>query len=649
MGAICGIVSRSSDDIPLNLSEPMMGKLMIYPMDNWGIYRKGKIFLGNIINYITPESMMEKLPYEHTETSLVITADAIIDNRREVFRLLDIPEKDWGKIPDSKLILMTYLRWGEECPKHLVGDFSFVIWNSKSGELFCARDHVGRKTFFYRSSQKLFSFCTIMKPLLNLEGKDELNEQWVADYLALNTLAHEVDCSTTVYRNINQLPPGHTLKLNTNGLTIERYWNPLDVSELKLKNDAEYEEAFREVFFEAVRCRLRSIGEVGIMLSGGLDSGSVASVAAMMLNENGRKLKAFTAVPIPDYKNWLSRRLVADEREYIYEIVNKHKNIDIMHCSFDDINSYNSIDKLIGIIEQPYKIVQNFFWVNEIASKSAQSNCSVLLDGQLGNCTISYGDIDSYLVTLYGKRKYISILKEIYYYSKIHNYKYNDVLRCFLSQVCPTKVKGIYHKLKGTQIISEKNDSTKLINEKFAKELNIDKRFRELKKGEYKSVKQDIYEARKFIYDNILFSHAGAIATKISLEHGIERRDPSSDKRVIEFCMSLPESQFVSKGVERSLIRRAMVGILPDKIRLNHSTRGRQGADFVQRLQVNLMDIRKELRFIIENENINRYIRRATIEETLNSLDSLQNYKKHQNMQMLLIAIVFTRFINSCD
>lgn len=138
MSAIYGLLYKkdicNADDI-----KAVMDNLEKYNFDNSGVYQEDSIFLGCHIKHVVPEALSEVLPYDDKQSSYVITADAIIDNREELFALMDIPEKDWN-MPDSLVILEAYKRWGTSCTDWLVGDFAFVIWDKKKKELFCVRD-----------------------------------------------------------------------------------------------------------------------------------------------------------------------------------------------------------------------------------------------------------------------------------------------------------------------------------------------------------------------------------------------------------------------------------------------------------------------------------------------------------------------------
>lgn len=647
MSAICGIFNMDGRPVPQEMSSYMMKKLRGYCVDDVGMFRNREIFLGSAIQYITPESRIEKLPFIDSETGLVIVADAIIDNRRELFSIMNISSSEGYSIPDSQLILMSYKKWGEECPKYLVGDFAFVIWNKKKKELFCARDHVGKRAFYFYHSSNMFAFCTAMKPLFCVsESANKLNDVWIADFLSFDGPMHEVDCNETVYEHIKQLLPAFTIKLNTKEMAKKRYWNPLDKPKLHFKFDEEYEEAFREVFFEAVSCRTRSNGQVGIMLSGGLDSGSVACVAARQLAGDGKRLQAFSSIPFSNYKNFLNGSRIADERTYIEAILNQYKNIDSTYCSSENKNSISNVDKFIDLLEQPYKFVENFFWLNEIAALASKRGCRVLLNGQFGNLSISFGDIATHLISLHRTGRWISILREIRGYSKIMNINSFDVAKPFINIILPDNIKKIYNILRRNK---ETNELIVPVNPELALKCNVNERFRKIGIGPYTKLNNDLDDVRRIISGPRFFSQIGSADTKMSLAYGLQSRDPSMDKRVIEFCFGVPGEQYVRQGQERSLIRRSMFGILPDKVRLNYKVRGLQSADWLQRLLPIWKVVNIELENMMEKQSFQSYIDINKVRKAMKDVGDSPKNSSCGNMRMIIVSLIFGHFLNTFE
>jgi asparagine synthase (glutamine-hydrolysing) len=649
MSVICGVICLDGNPVPREVRAEMMNKLVCYPVDDFGEWIKGEVFLGNAIRYVTSEDQLEKLPYFHSETELAITADAIIDNRKELLNIFKISKEDWQEVTDSKLILMAYIKWGEDCPKYLIGDYAFAIWNSKKKELFCARDHVGKRTFYFYHSSNIFAFCTVIEPLLHvIKDSRALNEAWIADFLSVDGPINEIDCSSTIYKDIQQLLPAHYFIIDRNKSVKKRYWDPLHNKQLKLNSDEEYEEAFREVFSEAVNCRLRSIGSIGVMLSGGLDSGAVACVAAEKLKKKNGVLKAFSSVPFSGYKNWLPKNVIADEREYIEKILRDFNNIDITYCDCEGINSYNSIDRLLGTIEHPYNTIQNLFWIDEIASKATGTGCSVLLDGQFGNFTISFGNIETYLITLFKQCKWRALIRAINEFSNLHGYKRDNVLRYFFTLVAPNSIKSVYKWLKGIKTTNIKDELNSVVNHEFAVRQKVNERLKKAGLGPYYVDNKDMYNTRKFNMGFVPFSQTGDMETKISLQYGIIKRDPTRDKRVIDFCMSMPMNQFVNKGEERSLIRRAMNGILPEEVRLNYYFRGTQADDWIQRLLPVWKNIKEELESVLDN-NFGNYLDTSKVRKNLEIVGEVPRDDLYANIQRFISIIILKRFISKIE
>lgn len=646
MSAICGIFNTDSITVSSEISGKMMDKLKIYPFDHTGTWEQEEVFLGCGLQRITPESLGEVLPEYDADKQLSITADAIIDNREELFTKLNISKELGRETTDSDLILMAFDKWGIDCPKYLVGDFAFAIWDEKKKELFCARDHTGTRTFYYYYKANIFAFCTIMKPLFEVfKTEIELNERWITDFLALEGINQEYDYHETIYKDIFQLEPGHYAIINSNQLKKNQYWDPLnDIKQLNLTSDYEYEEKFRRVFSEAIRCRLRSIGEVGIMLSGGLDSGSTASIAAPILGESNKKLNAFSSIPCSyfvDYKP--SKYLITNETQEITELCNCVGNINATYCAFDEKNSASDINRYINILEQPYKMVHNLFWYGGIIEKAKAQNCKILLNGQSGNSTISQGEFLIYTLTLYKEKKFIELYREINAFASIRNFGRKRVTKEVFKRFIPYKLREIIGKYKTPNYDRFANEPVK---RDLIKKWNVEKRFNNKFFNPITPKYYDYYEQKYFACDPLAFSHIGAIETKLGLANNLLIRDATRDKRVIEFCLSMPSNQFVRGGNERYLIRRAMKGILPDKIRLNVSTRGRQSADWVQRLEKDWNSIEDEILCGVEDDNVRKYI---DCDKIINEINNLKNGLSIENDKifMLMITLIFIRFIKN--
>ena len=652
MSAICGIVYKTGQMISTHLAASIMAGFDQFSFDKTGTWQDGFVFFGCRLQWVTPESEWEQLPYADARANLLITADAIIDNRAELFDRLGISYDRRKWMTDSQLILQTYQKWGEACPEYLAGDFAFAIWDSHKQTLFCARDHTGNRTLYYYHDDTVFACATLIKPLFSvpeIAAKKKLNELWLADFLANPTVEHQLDPELTIYEPVVQLAPGTSLTLTQKGLRKREYWRVEKLGEFRLKSDAEYEEAFRAVLLEAVRCRMRSIKPVGVRMSGGLDSTSVACMAAAELRKTGRRLKVFSALPLQEYADYLPPSRVADESEYIEAVRKYAGNIDVFYDRSEGKHSLSDVEKFLALLEQPYKTVENIFWLNQLTERAREEKVGILLSGQTGNMTISWGNSSIYQAILLRQGHWWQLVKELYAYNRASGNV--NPLRHLASAVfmqLPRELRiAINQHIRKTAGRAYK--SLSLLNPELAQQVGMEQRWQRFGFDPYFLAVNNSVEERKKLLNPHAFNHLGVIKTKRSLASGVVSRDPTADKRLIEFCLQVPENQWVRGGNERYLLRRAMQGILPDKVRLNTSVRGKQSADFVQRLIPIWQDILQEAAAICDSPLCHYYMDTVKIEESIRTIGNnplqFQCDGENSGVRLLVRAIICKRFL----
>lgn len=642
MSAITGIINFNQDDVDLEQGSELMKALQKYPSDYVHTWYREKIFLGCHAQCITPESIEERLPYYDPEKQLAITADAIIDNRQELFDRLQVEYTQRKNMSDSKLILLSYRKWGEEAPKYLLGDFAFMIWDERKQLLFGARDFSGSRTLYFHRTKSRFAFCTIIGPLFTLpQIEKRLNEQWLAEFLAIPLTIDAMNCSATVYENIEQIPPAHTISVLNGKVIFSRYCTIAAGEMLKLKSNEEYEEAFRDVFQKAVSARLRTHREVGAHLSGGLDSGSVASFAAKALKNENKRLHTFSYVPVDDFTDdWTPKGRFADERPYIQSTIKHVGNITDNYLDFPGLSPLSEVDDWLETMEMPYKFFENSFWLKGIYEKAHQQGIGVLLNGQRGNWTISWGPAIDYQVMLMKKLKWIRLYREAKQFSINMGTGRKRVLSVVGKKAFPFV----------TRMLSSKSEEQfpMLINPQFAQRTNVLGKLQEhgFDKTDYSL--QSSYDIRKNQFKQLYsWNLNGTMGTKLSLRYALWERDPTNDLSVIRFCLSVPEEQYVQNGLDRALIRRATANYLPDNVRLNQRTRGVQGADGVHRMAPSWNAFINEIQQLIKDPKVSEYL---NIKEIKSALSKVQEAPKPEyvyefNFRILMRSLIFSRFM----
>jgi asparagine synthase (glutamine-hydrolysing) len=276
MSGIVGIFQRDGAPADRALIQNLTRFLAFRGPDARDVWAKDSVAFGNTSMHTTVEALCERQP-ACLDGNLVITADARLDCRDELeIKLISAGQKIPRPISDSEFLLHAYAAWGESCVDRLRGDFAFAIWDTKHKTLFCARDHFGIKPFYYADLNDLFIFSNTIDCIrLHPSVSDELEEAAIADFLMFGL---NYDLSSTTFRDIRRLPPAHVLSVTPSSLRTRKYWSPPTDGRIRYRRSDQYVEHFQTLLQSAVSDRLRT-SPVGILLSGGVDSSSIAATA----------------------------------------------------------------------------------------------------------------------------------------------------------------------------------------------------------------------------------------------------------------------------------------------------------------------------------------------------------------------------------
>jgi asparagine synthase (glutamine-hydrolysing) len=548
MSGMTGFFRR--DDRPADRADlaRMVERIAHRGPDGAGVWCDGPAALGHRMLWTTPESLQETLPRANPTGDLVITADARIDNREELIAACDPGGRPCAETSDSELILAAYERWGEACVEKLLGDFAFAIWDKRRQTMFCARDHMGVKPFYYHLSDRLFVFGSEIKALLCLEEVPRrLNEVRVADYLCSLLEDKEI----TFYQEILRLPPAHTLTVGRNRAERKQYWRLDPMRHLRLGSDQEYADGFRSIFTEAVRCRLRSAFPVGSMLSGGLDSSSIVCVARKVLAGAGRPLLHTFSATFEDVPE-------CDERPFINAVV-AQGGVEAHFVRGDRISPLLKDEPLLVAPEEPF-YGANLYLHCGLFRAAVGQNVRVLLDGFEGDAVVSLGI--KRLADLMRAGRWRETARTI---SKLAR----DFNRPRLRLWCRHAIKPCLPPLTRSTWLMLRNrvhptwDPEHVINRAFARRIGLPERVHALgmltePRGEREA------HLRRLEAGVMPFSREAADLVAASV--GIEPSYPFADKRLVEFCLALPSEQKLQQGWTRWIVRRAMDGILPKEV-----------------------------------------------------------------------------------
>jgi asparagine synthase (glutamine-hydrolysing) len=550
-------------------------------MANWGpdgngTWCAGQVGMGHLRRDNTPESQWDFLPWVCPSSGDVITASARLDNRDELLRALSIPRPDWANLPDSHIILNAYQKWGEACVDRLLGDWAFAIWNVSKRRLFIGRDHHGNSGLYYYNDSRCLSFASSLKGLLVLpEVPQRPNPLTIAQLL----VSWPGQGETTCYEGILRLPPAHIMTITPQGIEVKRYWYLEHTPELHLSTDDDYVEAFLEIYTEAVRCRLRCSSPVGATLSGGLDSGSVAALAARDLAKRSQRLTTFSSVPTADTEGLVGSRM-GDEAPLIKATAEFAGNIDLNYVYARDISPLAGIEKALSIHDQPMGAAGNMYWLTALMAEAQRQGFGAILTGQGGNATISWhGGYETPLLEYLLKAQWGTFRRKLRDWKERTGRSLLGALRSQIYRPIEWHTRQSLRRLKSSK---EAWRDYSAINVAFARELDLDHHMERHGHDPMFRPKRDLRQARLAVARP--GSHtAGHLWSELGAAYGLEVRDPTFDQRVMSFCLSIPESQYRVDGQNRMLIRRAMAGYLPKKVLWNRN-KGIQSADIAQRI-----------------------------------------------------------------
>jgi asparagine synthase (glutamine-hydrolysing) len=320
MSGVVALLGHGGMPVDSNLLWRMTARQRFRGPDNQAIWAEGSIGLGHTLHKTTVESECEISPC-NLDGRLFVTADARIDARADLCaRLRDYGRELRTDLPDPELLLHAYDTWGEGCFEHLLGDFSFALWDAARRKLVCAVDHLGVKPFFYANRGGFFIGSNTLECVRLLPAvRNDLNEVAVGDFLLVGGYQ---DRDVTIYADIARIPPGHFLVVNHEGrIRIQRYFSFPEPSEAACPRLDDCVEQFEELLSNAVADRLRA-PRIAVYMSGGVDSSLVALAAKRELSRHfaASELQAFTVV---------YDRLIPDDERIFATLVAEHLNIGI--------------------------------------------------------------------------------------------------------------------------------------------------------------------------------------------------------------------------------------------------------------------------------------------------------------------------------
>lgn len=553
MSGICALVSLDGSP-PGSDIERMVAAALHRAPDGNRQWRDSSAALAHLVSLLTPADSVDKQPNERG--GLVLVADARIDNREELVPSLVRAGYLAGageEIADSDVILAAHRYWGTGAPERLIGDFAYVLWDRLRGRVVAARDVLGMRPLYFRfEGGRRALFASELKQLLSASNVPcEVDERAVAATLA----GPYLPAAATVYAGIQQLPPGHFLTADADGMRVRPYWAPDPGVLLDLDLD-DVVTTFRERLTRAVADRLRTTRPVGLFLSGGMDSGSIASVAGSLRQQahhRSAELRtyswAFTSVP------------GADERD-VSDLIVDHYGLPAIAVPGDEAWPLAGYPEYGPDRDDPYTWVYQALHERTIA-RCAEDGVGLVLLGDRGDELVGDWIYDELGLLRAGKIS--AAVADLRLAWRWHDKRFigamrRELIRPALMNSAPRLAEAwVDHQARTSKLWPP------WVPDAFAQRVDLGDLIRDARR--LPNFDGFARSARYQRLSSAQFARIAVLRERTTAKHGIGFADPFADRRLVELVLALPQWQVQRRGRPKHLLHRAVRGVMPELAR----------------------------------------------------------------------------------
>jgi asparagine synthase (glutamine-hydrolysing) len=532
---MAGLVELDRAPVSRELLGAVLDQLRFRGPDAARLWSDGSVGFAHTLLATTDEAQHEAQPCS-LDGRVWLVADARIDGRTDLTAALVAAGCSTARgANDAELILHAYAAWGERCVDHLLGDFAFAIWDADRRLLFCARDHFGARPFFYAQCGTSLVFSnTLAAVRRHPRVSNALDDQTIADYLLTR---YNPRADATGFADIRRLPPGHLLRWTPgSALQVHRYWQLSLPAEIRYRHSHEYVDHFNQILDTAVRDRLRTPRAV-VAMSGGLDSTTLAVVARRVARADHRPLDLRAQTIVYD-------RVLPDQERRFAGLAANAIGIPIDFLPADDYQPYDrGLEERLPVFPEPtdvrYRSLHEAFW------SAMARDTRVVLSGDDADSVLNEPTA-AYFRALLAHRRPLRFVAH---------------LATFIRRNRRIPPLGLRTALLRRERHSERRALPPWIAREFAVRNGLGDR---LKSIESASHARPPLRPRTLGVSSVWwrnFENVDAGITRQPLEY----RWPFADRRLVEYLLAIPT---VPWCVGKTVMRDAMVGLLPDAVRL---------------------------------------------------------------------------------
>ncbi|MGA9581313.1 MAG: asparagine synthase-related protein [Allosphingosinicella sp.] len=561
----------------------MLSAQRIYGPDDTGLWDDGDVALGRCLFRTLPEDRFDRRPQLGGGGRFALVADLRLDNRDELARALGIEGSEAGTLCDAALLMRAWERWESASFDRLVGDYAFALWDGRERRLFLARDALGNRPLHYHRGDGVFAFASMPKGLHALPSVAYAPDQVrAAEFLALMPESGP----RSFFEGISRVEAGQLAVVGDGQVRTSLHWQPRRGTG-KAGSAGDYAEGLRHHLDVAVAARLRGAGDrVGAHLSGGFDSSAVATTAARLMGERGGGVLALTAVPREGYRGAMRAERIGDESELAGATASLYPNMDHVLVRPNGQKILDELDRDFFLFERPLVNVCNQRWWKRVNEEARSRGVRVVLPAVMGNYSISYPGWERF-AELAGTGRWLTLAREGRAFVGSGQRSWKGVLADAFGPWLPAPLWRAASRSGGR--LDYDLTSYTAINPQ--RTLDLERRAAGQAHDFGYRPPKDGFDIRLWCLRRIDFGnlHKGSLAG-----WGIDQRDPTTDRRLVEYTLALPMEAFLNRGESRAVARRAFADRIPAHV-LAERRKGIPAVDWHEQVAASPADLALEI------------------------------------------------------
>jgi asparagine synthase (glutamine-hydrolysing) len=625
MTYIYGQISKfnSFDENALSI---LKNDLSRYPTDGFVPFSSDGIQGGQFYQRLHKAPHPIEQPVQHNATGIIIFANARLDYKADLLKRLNKGQNELRLCSETQLILEAYLKWGESCVDYLEGDFSFIVLNPARPYIWGACDPIGFRPLFFSALKDTFCFSSHTRGLSQIPAVNNSPDEGFFQnrFMQLDTFP----ILRTPFAGVKRIPVGHTVKIEGESIIHNKYFHWQIIPTKEKKSNPDYANELSHLIKEAVATRLYTDYPVGGHLSGGLDSTAVLSLADQLLNKQGSGHKLITTSSVHVIN---SKKPAKDERPWVNTFKKYFPETEVNPLTYSGEPELRPEDaEFLATIR--FKKYPTVFTVEMLDNHLIEKGCRTCLTGWRGDHFISYRGYAAYSELL-KRGRLIHFIQAINTNSRFRNRKVWSFLRSFALSNQPKRDFNP-REFYGATFINQ--DWINASADRFEPNPQHRSGFG--------------LSDMNWDFIKLLPEYVGATQYYEDLSFGDKamclRLNPLSDPRIINFALKLPAAEFVKDGMDRSIMRRAMKGWVPDELRLRKSKGSFMGDDEVElnALTHQLWLERDGIKDLIDNSPMAPFINQSKMKNQVNiQLERINkgNYQFHPESRAFLNILGF--------